>query len=122
MTSGRAVFSLSRGLTYSVSGCRGWLYYELIFAEVLTLAVEVILVMRCESQFQPVSARADDDLSRIQVYVLYSHNKIILGAIVLAMLAEVTIMAVMLGITLPRLVFKSNCIIISDPGIFVGFW
>lgn len=43
-----AVLTLSRKRTFSTNSCRGWIYYELIFAELLTFVVEVLLVMRRE--------------------------------------------------------------------------
>ena len=44
----RALFTLDTHAKFSTSGCRGWVYEQLIFVEVLTFIVEAVLVMRCK--------------------------------------------------------------------------
>ena len=69
-----------------------------------------------------LSAERSIDMACDKVYVLYSRNKIILGIILAALAAEVSVMAVMLGITLPREEYRPDCLISRSPGIYVGFW
>lgn len=40
--------TLGRGITFSTTGCKTWIYWELIFAELMTFVVEIILVLRRE--------------------------------------------------------------------------
>ena len=40
------IISLGHNHVYSARSCQGWIYYELIYMEVLTFMVEIILVMR----------------------------------------------------------------------------
>lgn len=56
------------------------------------------------------------------VYIMYSRNKTVLACILIALAAEVSVMAVMLAITLPQLTYQPNCLISSSPGIFMAFW
>jgi hypothetical protein len=58
----------------------------------------------------------------LTVYVLYNRNRFIVAAILIALTAEISIMAVGLGITLPRLRFGETCLISGTPGIFMAFW
>ncbi|KAI0697144.1 hypothetical protein BC835DRAFT_1339264 [Cytidiella melzeri] len=94
--------ALSGIFTWSPTACKGWVYYQLIFVQVVTALVEVILVLR--------------------LYVLYSRNRVVLAALVLAYTAEISMMAVVLGMTLPKLRFGDTCLLKGSPGIFMAFW
>lgn len=123
MTLGRALLTLSRGLTFGVDSCKGWIFYQLIFSQVLTFSVEVVLVMRCEYRVIPPLI-GDDNLFYNAVYILYSQNKVILAMILFALLAEVSVMVTILAISLasPLLQFSPSCLVSGIPSIFVGFW
>lgn len=43
-----ALFTLNTHARFSTAGCRGWVYEQVIFVEVLTFLVEAVLVMRRE--------------------------------------------------------------------------
>ncbi|KIP08572.1 hypothetical protein PHLGIDRAFT_377107 [Phlebiopsis gigantea 11061_1 CR5-6] len=99
---GGALFTLTSKARFSTSGCRGWVYEQLIFVEMLTVVVEGILVMR--------------------LYVLYNHNKIILWMIILAFIAEITLMVVCLSVVLPKMTFTPDCLVAHAPGLFIIYW
>ncbi|KAJ3538937.1 hypothetical protein NM688_g6444 [Phlebia brevispora] len=88
--------------TDPISGCRGWVWEELIFAEVLTLVVEILLVIR--------------------LYVLFNQNKLILASMITAFIAEIAVMVTMLAIALPKMRFQVNCLVSGTPGVFMAFW
>lgn len=56
------------------------------------------------------------------VYVLYSRSKIVLGVMLAALVAEVTVMVTTLSIVLPKLTYRPDCLISSSPGLFMAFW
>ncbi|EKM60667.1 uncharacterized protein PHACADRAFT_246730 [Phanerochaete carnosa HHB-10118-sp] len=99
---GGALFALDTHAHFSSNGCRGWVYEQLIFVEVLTFVVEAVLVMR--------------------LYVLYNQNKLILWAIILAFIAEVTVMIVCLSIVLPQMTFSPDCLVAHAPSLFMSYW
>ncbi|KIP08571.1 hypothetical protein PHLGIDRAFT_377084 [Phlebiopsis gigantea 11061_1 CR5-6] len=99
---GGALLTLNSNAQFSASGCRGWIYEQLIFEELLTIAVECVLVVR--------------------LYVLYNQNKYILWAILLAFIAEVAVMVVSLPIVLPKMSFRPDCLVTSVPGFFAAPW
>ncbi|THG97380.1 hypothetical protein EW026_g4597 [Hermanssonia centrifuga] len=97
-----AVLTLNGSARFSTSGCRGWLIHELVYMEVLTLVVEVILVMR--------------------LYVLYNQNKIILWAMITFFIGEISMMIAVLAIVLPRMTFDSDCLVAAAPSFFMAYW
>lgn len=99
---GGALLALNSNARFSPSGCRGWVYEQLIFGELITFAAEGILVMR--------------------LYVLYNHSKIVLGAIIVAFIAEITAMVACLVLVLPKMTLRPDCLVASMPGVFVTFW
>lgn len=105
---------------FTTSGCKGWIYHQLIFVEVLTFIVEMILVIRCKLSLTPSELQflADAHL----VYVLYNQNKIILWTMILVFVAEVAMMVACLAIVLPRLTFSPDCLVASVPGFFMTYW
>ncbi|GJE98011.1 hypothetical protein PsYK624_142330 [Phanerochaete sordida] len=96
------VIALGHNHRYSDATCKGWIFYELIYMEVLTLAVEIVLVMR--------------------LYALYNANQLVLWAIILAFAAEVAVMVVCLCIVLPGMTFTPACLVAHADGIFVAYW
>lgn len=96
------VIALGHNHRYPDSTCRGWIFYELIYMEVLTFAVEVILVMR--------------------LYALYNANKLVLWVILAAFMAEVAIMVVCLCIVLPGMTFTPACLVAHTSGVFISYW
>lgn len=99
---GGALFTLDTHAHFSNAGCKGWVYEQLIFVELLTFVVETVLVMR--------------------LYVLYNQNKWILWAIILAFVAEVTVMIVCLSVVLPQMTFSPDCLVAHAPSLFMSYW
>ena len=59
LSSYRAVLTINGSARFSNTGCRGWLIHELVYMEVLTFVVEVILVIRRASLVVLVTALTD---------------------------------------------------------------
>jgi len=102
LLNGGGVLALSADKTYPASGCRTWIIDQLVVMEVLTIVVEAILVMR--------------------LYALYNQNKAMLIVILVAFLAEITLMIVTLGIVIPNQTFSPSCLAEKSPGIYMMFW
>ncbi|KIP08568.1 hypothetical protein PHLGIDRAFT_376883 [Phlebiopsis gigantea 11061_1 CR5-6] len=86
----------------SSSTCKAYIAYELAFLEALTMAVEVILMIR--------------------VFVLYKLNQILRVVILVAFLAEVVSMIVTISFVIIGQHYTDDCIGDASPEIFVGYW
>lgn len=82
--------------------CRAYIAYELSFLELLTIAVEIILVIR--------------------VFVLYKQNRILKAAIIAAFVAEIICMMVLVSFVIKGQTFTDDCIAATSPRIFIAYW
>ncbi|EKM60637.1 uncharacterized protein PHACADRAFT_189762 [Phanerochaete carnosa HHB-10118-sp] len=86
----------------SPSRCRALIAYELSFLELLTIAVEIILVIR--------------------VFVLYKQNRVLKAFIIIAFAAEIICMMVFISFVIKGQTFTSDCLAATSPRIFIGYW
>lgn len=117
----RAVFTIDGPAHFSTTGCRAWLTYELVYMEVLTFVVEVILVMR-STYYSRAPIHMALILELRTVYVLYNHNRVVLGAMITLFIAEIALMITVLGIELKRIMFTPDCLVASAPSFFMAYW
>ena len=87
--------------------------------ELLTLAVESILVMRgthrsCLLLVVPNSS--------VPVYVLFNQNRLILRIIIVLFAAEIILMVVALAISFPHIDFTPHCLTSGTPDFFMAYW
>ncbi|OBZ76063.1 hypothetical protein A0H81_03315 [Grifola frondosa] len=94
--------SNSTGVHFSSTGCLGWLSYQAAVMEVVTLAVEIVLITR--------------------VYALYNCNKIMLTAISTLFVLEVTAMITALCLSVPKMTFTPECLVSGAPAVFMAWW
>lgn len=109
-----------RPIRWSDSQCLGWLIDQLVFMEIVTIVVEVILVMRREPG--PFIVGSNSGLLQLTVYILYNRNKLILSAIVILFVAEIVIMVAALTLALPKIKFEGHCYVLSTPSFYVAYW
>ncbi|GJE92107.1 hypothetical protein PsYK624_082600 [Phanerochaete sordida] len=82
--------------------CRGYIAYELAFLELLTIAVEIVLMIR--------------------VFVLYKQNRFLKAFIITAFIAEIICMMVLISFVAKGQTFTSDCLAATSPRVFVGYW
>ncbi|KAH9852531.1 hypothetical protein C2E23DRAFT_186884 [Lenzites betulinus] len=82
--------------------CEAWIAYQLVGIEVLTIAVEVVLMIR--------------------VYAMYNRNRSVLTLVLVFFAAEITAMWTILGISIPQITFTPQCLITSTPKVFPTYW
>ncbi|OCH95072.1 hypothetical protein OBBRIDRAFT_831179 [Obba rivulosa] len=90
------------GGDWTPESCRDMIAYQFTVMEVTTIAVEIILIMR--------------------VYVMFHSNKKLLAIILFLFLGEVASMLAVIGLSLPKLGFTPQCLIISTPSYFTSYW
>ncbi|EMD37790.1 hypothetical protein CERSUDRAFT_114449 [Gelatoporia subvermispora B] len=90
------------GGDWNPESCRDMIAYQFTVMEVTTIAVEIILIMR--------------------VYAMYHSNRRLLTIILFLFLAEVAAMLTVIGLSLPKLGFTPQCLIISTPSYFTSYW
>ena len=98
------------------------MWEELIFAEILILVVEILLVMRREYCSYYFQCRLFIMLLFDTVYVLYNQNKLILALLITLFITEVAVMVTVMAIVLPKMRFSVNCLVSGTPGVFMVFW
>ncbi|THH01022.1 hypothetical protein EW026_g1602 [Hermanssonia centrifuga] len=96
----KMVYTFIRYVTIFHAGT--WIIEELVYMEVLTVVVEIILVMR--------------------LYVLFNQNKFILGAMITLFIGEIAMMITVLAIVLPKMSFGTDCLVAAAPSFFMAYW
>ncbi|OCH93363.1 hypothetical protein OBBRIDRAFT_790388 [Obba rivulosa] len=96
------ITSDSTGIHFTTRGCRDWVIYQGAVVEAITIAVEVILVLR--------------------VYALYGRSQLMLAILGALFIGEVAVMINALCHTIPRMTFTPQCIITGAPSIFMSYW
>ncbi|GJE98013.1 hypothetical protein PsYK624_142350 [Phanerochaete sordida] len=99
---GGAVLALTANLTYPPAGCRGWIIDQLVVIECVTVAVELVLMLR--------------------VYAMYNRNKIVGALVGGGFAAEAALMGTTLALVVPRQTFTPDCLVASSPGIYMAYW
>ncbi|KZT11819.1 uncharacterized protein LAESUDRAFT_153700 [Laetiporus sulphureus 93-53] len=82
--------------------CRGFIIYQFIANEALTVAVEVILIAR--------------------VCAMFKRNKPVVGLVIALFATEVAAMITFLAFSIPKIQFSPTCLITHTPGIFTSYW
>ena len=88
--------------------------------EALTIAVEVILMIR--GQFSPFRVTSIEPHKLGLVFVLYKQNRILRAVILVAFAAEVVSMIVTISFVIKGQHYTDDCIGDASPEIFVGYW
>ncbi|KAJ3553304.1 hypothetical protein NM688_g3686 [Phlebia brevispora] len=97
-----ATATMNMPIHFSSAGCLGWVVDQLVFMEIVTIVVEVILVMR--------------------LYILYNRNKVILWTIVILFAVEIAVMISALAVSLPKITFEGHCYVLSAPSFYAAYW
>lgn len=116
---GSVVLTLCSSYHFSYAECRGWIYYELIFMQLLTTLVEVILVVRCMYFICLLRAQS---LIGTAVYVLYSRGWFITIVLSVSFVCETVAMVTTLALVSDKITFLPSCLITDIPDTFAGFW
>ena len=99
------------------------LIWQNIVIESLTVAVEIILVIRGaphSPRLLPVQCSLHALID--QVYALYNRNRIVLALLLCLMAAEVGAMCGVLALTVPRFRMSARCLVVATPQLFPFFW
>jgi len=97
-----SLLGASHGSSWTPEACRDMIAYQFTVMEVTTVAVEIILIMR--------------------VYAMFHSNNKLLAVVLFLFLGEVASMLTVIGLSLPKLGFTPQCLIISTPSYFTSYW
>ncbi|EGO03564.1 hypothetical protein SERLA73DRAFT_175071 [Serpula lacrymans var. lacrymans S7.3] len=92
----------SSGIRFPLYTCRGWVLYQGLASEFMSLAVETVLLVR--------------------VYALYNRSKFILWTLSTLFLAEIAATLTVIILTTPKIEFNRECIVTFAPRIYGGYW
>ncbi|KZT10348.1 uncharacterized protein LAESUDRAFT_755858 [Laetiporus sulphureus 93-53] len=92
----------SSGSRLHSNQCRGFITYQFIANEALTVAVEAILIAR--------------------VCAMFNRNKPVVGLVIALFAMEVAAMITVLAFSIPRIQFSPTCLITHTPSIFTSYW